>query len=233
MNETWKPIPGFAGYEASDHGSIRSVDRINFYGRKLRGTVLTPWLDTNGRHQVGFSIDGHVTSHQVHRLVLLAHIGPCPAGHECCHYDDNAQNNHLSNLRWDTKKANNLDKIRNGKTNRGERATYSKLTEAKVIEIRKDERTIAAIAKSYGVSHGAIVGAIYGANWRHVPKTPDDVTRKIGRGAGDMAPNTKVDSATVLKIRADNRSQATIAADYGIAQTTVSAIKRGKTWTSV
>jgi hypothetical protein len=31
-----------------------------------------------------------------------------------CHADDNPQNNHLSNLRWDTPGSNMLDLVRNG-----------------------------------------------------------------------------------------------------------------------
>ena len=48
-------------------------------------------------------------------LVLEAFVGPRPDGHECCHYDDDPMNNHLSNLRWDTRSANSFDAIRNGR----------------------------------------------------------------------------------------------------------------------
>ena len=51
-------------------------------------------------------------SRYVHRLVLLAFVGPCPEGKEACHNDGNQRNNRLDNLRWDTPKANAADRIR-------------------------------------------------------------------------------------------------------------------------
>jgi hypothetical protein len=50
----------------------------------------------------------------VHRLVLLAFVGPAPEGMEGCHWDDDPLNNHLSNLRWGTPGDNGLDCVRNG-----------------------------------------------------------------------------------------------------------------------
>ena len=38
--EEWKQILGYKGYEVSNLGNIRSVDRITFDGRTLKGRVL-------------------------------------------------------------------------------------------------------------------------------------------------------------------------------------------------
>jgi hypothetical protein len=51
----------------------------------------------------------------VHHLVLLAFIGPRPDGLQGLHFDDDASNNSLGNLRWGTPSANMHDCIRNGK----------------------------------------------------------------------------------------------------------------------
>ena len=115
--ERWLPVPGFEGYyEVSDHGRVRSVTRrIHLYGGRTPispGRVLKP--DTSHWHRVKLSKDGQVTRKSVHRLVLEAFVGPCPEGMECCHWDDDHTNNHLSNLRWDTRSANRLDAVRNG-----------------------------------------------------------------------------------------------------------------------
>lgn len=47
MTETWKPIPGYEGlYEVSDHGRVRSLDRVVEFSdgrlRFQRGTDLKP-----------------------------------------------------------------------------------------------------------------------------------------------------------------------------------------------
>lgn len=120
-HEQWRPIPGYEGfYEVSDHGRVRSVDRVvtAIDGRSMRysGKMLSGKVDKHGRHMVALSRPGHRTrTPLIHRLVLEAFVGPRPEGMECCHWDDDKTNNHLSNLRWDTKKANARDALRNGR----------------------------------------------------------------------------------------------------------------------
>ena len=116
MSEQWKPIPDFPGYEASDQGRIKSVARTIVRGagieQPIRERILRPHLDGQGRLFVSFS--GRTTRY-VHRLVLEAFVGPKPPGHECCHLDDDATNNRLNNLRWDSRSANQLDAVRNNR----------------------------------------------------------------------------------------------------------------------
>lgn len=61
---------------------------------------------------------GVQTTKSVHRIVLEAWVGPCPAGLEGCHNDGDYTNNVLSNIRWDTRENNQLDKREHG-THRG------------------------------------------------------------------------------------------------------------------
>jgi hypothetical protein len=120
--ETWLPVVGWEGlYDVSDQGRVRSVDRIVRYsdGRqaKFRAQVLT--LKRNGKYRrlyVGLCRNGIHHYSYVHTLVLEAHVGPCPSGLECCHWDDDPTNNHVSNLRWDTRTANRQDALRNGRS---------------------------------------------------------------------------------------------------------------------
>jgi hypothetical protein len=122
MTEVWKPIPpellrGITGYEASTEGSIKSTARIIVRGEGIRQPVreriLKPSLDKGGCPFVSFS--GSVTR-RVGPLILSTFVGPCPPGLECCHWDDDPLNNRIENLRWDTRSANRLDAIRNGKS---------------------------------------------------------------------------------------------------------------------
>lgn len=110
MTEQWKPIPGWGDlYEVSDHGRVRSLPRRvpHYKGgtaqRKAR--LLRPGV-ISGYERVVLQRDRYIENAAVHRLVLTAFVGPCPPGMEACHGDADRRNNHLSNLRWDTKSAN-------------------------------------------------------------------------------------------------------------------------------
>lgn len=68
----------------------------------------------------------------IHRLVLEAFVGPCPPGMEACHCDGDPSNNHVGNLRWDTRKENVADIDRHGRKRRGPLAGGAKLNELSV-----------------------------------------------------------------------------------------------------
>lgn len=121
-NEVWKPIPDFDGYEASSLGRIRSYRRRGTTKRGKTPIILNPTHFTkttaDGKtiytHRVATCLMRDRKRHMVSisRLVLAAFVGPRPEGHEACHYDGDAANNALSNLRWDTHAANCADTVR-------------------------------------------------------------------------------------------------------------------------
>lgn len=115
----WRPVPLTEGYyEASDHGCVRSVDRVITDSldrvRRLKGCVLVQFAHPSGHLNVRLNIKGVGTTRKVHHLVLEAFVGPCPSGMEGCHWDDDPDNNHLLNLRWGTRSDNMRDAVRNG-----------------------------------------------------------------------------------------------------------------------
>lgn len=112
--EKWKTIPGYEGrYEVSDLGSVRSLDRKDTRGRRRKGRVMSLRRQPSGHLTVSLC-NGQQRSFPVHRLVLLAFVGPCPDGMEACHENDVPDDNRLANLRWDTRSANVMDSVRNG-----------------------------------------------------------------------------------------------------------------------
>ena len=117
--EIWRDIPGYEGiYQVSDHRRVKSLSRMvqgRFGTRTHAGRILKQTDNGDGRLRVSLSSPNGKSKKQVHRLVLEAFVGPCPEGMECCHWDDNPQNNHLSNLRWDTRSANRIDRLRTGR----------------------------------------------------------------------------------------------------------------------
>lgn len=118
--ERWLPVVGYEGlYEVSDAGRVRSVDRIGFRGKRLRGRILAFRMLPNGRPRVSLSRDGVAVDAYPYHLVLEAFAGPRPDGMECLHWDDDSMNNGLPNLRWGTRAENMRDMSRNGGGNAG------------------------------------------------------------------------------------------------------------------
>lgn len=119
MSEIWKPVLGYEGlYEVSDHGRVRSLDRVvphSRYGQqKRRGKVLKLAAAGDGHVKIHLCRGGVERYHFVHTLVLEAHVGPRPEGMEACHSNGNPDDNTVPNLRWDTKSNNILDQVRHG-----------------------------------------------------------------------------------------------------------------------
>lgn len=117
--ERWLPIPGVPGYEVSDLGRVRSVDRVRTYpggyAKFLRGRLRKPSVDRLGRHRLPLPTpEGGTKTWQVHALVLTAFVGPAPAGLVACHNNGNPSDNRLANLRWDTLAANTQDSVLHG-----------------------------------------------------------------------------------------------------------------------
>lgn len=117
-SEEWRPVVGYEGsYEVSDQGRVRSVDRYRpgYGGLKFnRGRVLKPVMQRDGRPQVTLRGGEKGASIRVHLLVAEAFLGPRPEGLHVCHFNGDPSDNRLTNLRYDTKSANELDKRRHG-----------------------------------------------------------------------------------------------------------------------
>lgn len=173
--EVWKPIPGHEGYEASDCGRIRSIGRKVFgktkwggYGwRTYKGRVLKPQKRKADQDHLCVRL-GQVNARFVHQLVMLAFVGPPPAGLIVLHHDDDPTNNRLSNLRYGTHVDNEADKDRHGRVSWGESRPAAKLTEADVREIRKSERGFYELARQYGVAASTIWQVRSGRSWKRV-----------------------------------------------------------------
>src|SRR5690554_6644093 len=113
--ERWAAVAGYQGlYEVSDSGDVRSLDRLDAQGNRIKGRVLRPDARPSGHLRVTLCRDSTTQRFWVHRLVLSAFVGPRQAGMEGCHNDGDPTNNAVSNLRWDTKTANAQDRRKHG-----------------------------------------------------------------------------------------------------------------------
>jgi hypothetical protein len=77
--EIWKAIPNHSGYEASNLGQVRSVNRTVIKKNKwgsvgpvlYKGKLLKPWITKDGYHQVELRFGKKMV---VHRLVAMAFV---------------------------------------------------------------------------------------------------------------------------------------------------------------
>lgn len=116
--EIWKTIPKFQSYyEVSNFGRVRSLHRyIHHYlgGKRLySGKIISPGVDKRYGHLlVRLCKKGKQYKIYLHRLVLLAFVGPCPKNMGTRHFPDkNPANCRLDNLQYGTHKENMRDKI--------------------------------------------------------------------------------------------------------------------------
>lgn len=89
FSDSFKPVPGFPGYEVNDEGVVRGA----------HGNRLTPRVNAGGRLYVRLQAGDERRTQQVHRLVMLAHR---PAEYRedmfVAHADGDPANNRASNL---------------------------------------------------------------------------------------------------------------------------------------
>jgi hypothetical protein len=172
--EVWKPIPEFGWvYEVSNRGRVRSRACGGKTGSNIPRTfpkVMKPGRDKDGYRKLGFySEPGLRVTRRVSRLVLEAFVGPCPAYHEASHLDGSKDNDHLDNLVWEDRGANNRRRREHGTMPSGEKHPHSRLTRAQVKYIRREARKLASrLGEELGYTQNGIMNVIENKTWKEV-----------------------------------------------------------------
>jgi hypothetical protein len=158
-------------------GGYRDGERLRFFeqAKEYLGDECLIWpYGTSGGRAYITNPETKVTC-QVSRLLCEHAHGPPPTPyHEAAH---SCGKGHLAciainHLRWATRKENNDDKKIHGTVLRGERVPGAKLSEAKVVEIRKLWSAGLAkpvIAERFGVWTPTISDIVSGKTWAHIP----------------------------------------------------------------
>lgn len=110
--EIWKDIEGFDGlYQVSNHGNVRSLDRIcgkmpNGSARHVTGKMMTPADNGHGYLVIQLKREGKRWPRYVHRLVAEAFVEKPDGCSVVNHIDYDTKNNAATNLEWCTQKEN-------------------------------------------------------------------------------------------------------------------------------
>lgn len=172
MGEVWKDIPGYEGrYQVSNLGQVKSLPRVVERKNVLCGGVsktpvpekiLKPQIRKPSGH-LEVKLGSNPARHRsIHSLVAEAFLGPRPSGMEVCHNDSNPANNAVTNLRYDTRRANRIDMVAVG--NEGRQI----IRVEQVLDIRErlsKGGTCKQIAKDYGVHPSTISKIKTGRNF--------------------------------------------------------------------
>jgi hypothetical protein len=171
VSATYREIPRFVGYRFSADGRVETRYRGGRLGNQwveLKGSI-----QKNGRLRVDLRMPGQQKARHyfLHCLILEAFAGPAPPGTQACHFPDrNLLNNRIDNLRWDTPKANQKDRIIHGTDARGEKNHQAKLSEEEVVRMRtmRNQGTkIKDLAQRFKVSQSLVVHICTGRSWKH------------------------------------------------------------------
>lgn len=152
--EEWRDIPGFAGYQASSHGRIRSLDRMILRRgglARVKGLILSPF-QANGYPRVVLTGRRNV---YVHQLVCLAFYGPPPEGHEVAHQDGKRDNCCVTNLRWTTRSDNALDRTRHGTAHTRDTWRFAKVSTPdarRIAKMKAAGRSARDIAQEFSIT---------------------------------------------------------------------------------
>ena len=143
----------------------------NFWRKVNKNGPNGCWVWTAATKQAGYGMIGFKTKLCLaHRLSWELHNGPIPNGLCVLHKCDNPPCVNPNHLFLGSRKDNNLDKIKKGRSPnlKGSNSGRAVLIESQILEIRellKTDLTQQEIGNLYGVSRSTIKEIKCGSNW--------------------------------------------------------------------
>lgn len=178
--EEWTNINGYENYKISNTGRVINI---------VRNKELKPCIGGAGYAVITLSKHNKTKTYNIHRLVA-EHFLDEPTEEQIKwafgtkrgkvhvnHKDGNKTNNHVDNLEWCTTQENTKHAYNMGLStpvppeNKGSTNGQSKLTEDKVLEIRKlfkDGTRQHELAKMYNIDSSLISRIVNRKRWKHI-----------------------------------------------------------------
>lgn len=153
MKEEWVEIEGYPNYAVSNHGRV-----INL----RRDVLLKPRPNDEGYLRVSLSFNGRVRDFYISRLVAMAFMPDYDPREQIINWDDDKENNMLSNLRM-RKRARSANSFVLGKKQSGRRV--------KVKETGEVFRTARDCARFIGGDYGSVYACLRGDRRSHMGYT--------------------------------------------------------------
>ena len=179
MKEEWKKIEEVDGYEVSNFGNVRSIERKRICYKKngpyelvFKGSDIKPRISRFGYYTVSLKLNQKCITRCVHRLVATAFLPNPENKPEVNHKDGDKFNNSLSNLEWVTISGNCIHASVTGLRKN------PKLTIEQVRDIKFNPKYVSMmikdIAKLFNVHSNTICSIRTSAKWKYVTEDPND-----------------------------------------------------------
>ncbi len=163
----WAKVKGWSDYLVSDNGEIWSI---------RRGRERKVWSVPGKYPRVTLAKNGIEKTLSVHRLVAVAFITNPLNKRTINHIDGNKQNNHVTNLEWNTMSENMVHAVEiglvkppvlgNGETHKAAKLSNVDVQMIRVLLNAKDF-TLKQIAKRFGICDGHVSDIKYGKTRQH------------------------------------------------------------------
>lgn len=175
--EEWQDVVNYEGlYKVSNLGRVLSLNKKGMVVKNEIGKILKQQFDYKGYLVVGISKNDKIKTMKVHRLVAINFI-PNPLNLPEVNHNSKTgdkTDNREWMLLWSTTKDNCIHASKNGLRTalKGEKHNKAKLTEAKVLEIRKKYKynvcSYRMLSEEYGVVKSVIAGIVSRKIWNHI-----------------------------------------------------------------
>jgi hypothetical protein len=164
MSDIWKSVVGYEGlYEVSSTGLVRRL--AGPFRRETR--QIKHILDRRGYCRVKLSKDGVVVTHNLHKLVAQAFIGPMPNEATVNHKNTIKTDNCYLNLEYCSRLENTRHAVANGRIS----LSNASLDADAVRQIREryiPRNNVAALAEEFGITKRTVHRVVSGQHWKHV-----------------------------------------------------------------